>query len=110
MLSSARLFLRSLPLFLPALDGRLLDFEPRRQLAGLRRFIVEFFYFGVNEARACLFVGLFFAAVFWVPRNGLLAAGHGSASVDSRPVRRDAVEMRRMGAYFFITVTGESVS
>jgi hypothetical protein len=54
MLDSARIFLRSIPLFLPALDGHLLDFGPRRQLAGLRRFAVEFFYFGVKEARACL--------------------------------------------------------
>jgi uncharacterized membrane protein YoaT (DUF817 family) len=71
MLDSARIFLRSIPLFLPALDGHLLDFGPRRQLAGLRRFAVEFFYFGVKEARACLFVALFFTAVFSVPRNGL---------------------------------------
>jgi uncharacterized membrane protein YoaT (DUF817 family) len=70
-LNSARIFLRSIPLFLPALDGYLLDFEPRRQLAGLRRFTVEFLYFGVKEARACLFVVLFFTAVFSMPRNGL---------------------------------------
>lgn len=37
----------------------------------MRRFAVEFFYFGVKEARACLFVVLFFAAVFSVPRAGL---------------------------------------
>jgi uncharacterized membrane protein YoaT (DUF817 family) len=72
MLNPARTFLRSIPLLLPALDCHLLDFEPRSQLAGLRRFIVEFCYFGVKEARACLFVGLFFAAVFSVPRSGLL--------------------------------------
>jgi len=71
MLNSARIFLRSIPLFLPALDGHLLDFEPRQELGGLRRFIVEFIYFGVKEARACLFVVLFFTAVFSVPRNGL---------------------------------------
>jgi uncharacterized membrane protein YoaT (DUF817 family) len=71
MLNSARIFLRSIPLFLPALDGYLLDFGPRRDLAGLHRFIVEFFYFGIKEARACLFVVLFFTAVFSVPRNGL---------------------------------------
>jgi uncharacterized membrane protein YoaT (DUF817 family) len=71
MLNSARVFLRSIPLFLPALDGHLLDFEPRPQLAGSRRFVVEFLYFGVKEARACLFVALFFTAVFSVPGNGL---------------------------------------
>jgi len=53
------------------LDGRLLDFGPRLSLTGLRRFVVEFFYFGIKEARACLFVVLFFTAVFSVPRGGL---------------------------------------
>ncbi|KHS79807.1 MULTISPECIES: DUF817 domain-containing protein [Pectobacterium] len=37
---------------------------------GLTRFLIEFFYFGVKEARACLFVGLFFLAVFSVPKAG----------------------------------------
>ena len=32
----------------------------------------EFLWFGLKEARACLFAGLFFAAVFLVPRAGLL--------------------------------------
>jgi uncharacterized membrane protein YoaT (DUF817 family) len=41
-------------------------------LTGLRRFAAEFWYFGLKEARACLFVALFFAAVFSVPRTGLL--------------------------------------
>lgn len=72
MLNAARIVLRSIPVWLPALDGHLLDFAPRRGLAGLPRFTVEFFYFGVKEARACLFVALFFAAVFSVPRSGLL--------------------------------------
>ena len=31
----------------------------------------EFLWFGLKEARACLFAGLFFAAVFLVPRGGL---------------------------------------
>jgi uncharacterized membrane protein YoaT (DUF817 family) len=53
------------------LDAHLLNFDPRRRLDGLRRFAVEFFYFGVKEARACLFVGLFFTAIFSVPRAGL---------------------------------------
>ena len=34
--------------------------------------LCEFLYFGVKQARACLFAGLFFAAVFSVPRAGLL--------------------------------------
>jgi len=71
MLNSARLFLRSVPPSLLTLDGHLLNFGQRHQLAGLRRFAVEFFYFGVKEARACLFAVLFFAAVFSVPRGGL---------------------------------------
>jgi uncharacterized membrane protein YoaT (DUF817 family) len=71
MLNSARAFFRSIPMSLLTLDGRLLDFGPRLSLTGLRRFAVEFFYFGVKEARACLFVVLFFTAVFSVPRNGL---------------------------------------
>ncbi|WUR15830.1 DUF817 domain-containing protein [[Empedobacter] haloabium] len=56
---------------LAALDSHLTDARPRA-LAGWRRALVEFLYFGVKEARACLFVGLFFAAVFLVPRAGLL--------------------------------------
>ena len=31
----------------------------------------EFVWFGIKEARACLFAGLFFLAVFLVPRTGL---------------------------------------
>ena len=37
---------------------------------GLTRFLIELLYFGVKEARACLFVGLFFLAVFSVPKAG----------------------------------------
>jgi uncharacterized membrane protein YoaT (DUF817 family) len=70
--TTARSSLRFIPLSLQTLDGHLTDFGPRLSLIGLRRFAVEFFYFGVKEARACLFVVLFFAAVFAVPRNGLL--------------------------------------
>ncbi|MES2938816.1 MAG: DUF817 domain-containing protein [Pseudomonadota bacterium] len=40
-------------------------------MSGLPRFALEFLYFGAKEARACLFAGLFFAAVFAVPRAGL---------------------------------------
>ncbi len=69
MLSSARILLRLAPL--STLDGHLLNFGPRRQLAGLPRFAAEFFYFGIKEARACLFVVLFFTAVFSVPRSGV---------------------------------------
>ena len=41
-------------------------------LTGFPRFCVEFLAFGLKEARACLFVGLFFASVFLVPRAGIL--------------------------------------
>ncbi|MDY4323234.1 DUF817 domain-containing protein [Pectobacterium brasiliense] len=58
---------------------RLLDQHFQQQLekgitpsspTGLTRFLIEFLYFGVKEARACLFVGLFFLAVFSVPKAG----------------------------------------
>ena len=55
---------------LSAIDSFLMDDRPRR-LAGLRRGLVEFLWFGIKEARACLFVGLFFAAIFLMPRAGL---------------------------------------
>lgn len=54
-----------------ALDAWLVDVAPRPCLHGLRRFCVEFLWFGLKEARACLFAGLFFAAVWLVPRAGL---------------------------------------
>jgi uncharacterized membrane protein YoaT (DUF817 family) len=52
------------------IDNFLMDGRPR-SLAGLRRGLVEFLWFGIKEARACLFVGLFFAAIFLMPRAGL---------------------------------------
>lgn len=56
----------------PTLDTWLLDDRPRPSLAGIRRASVEFLWFGIKEARACLFAGLFFLAVFGVPRAGIL--------------------------------------
>ncbi len=56
---------------LTALDRHLLASHDRPSLAGPARFAVEFLYFGIKEARACLFVCLFFAAVFSIPRAGL---------------------------------------
>jgi len=56
---------------LRALDAHLLAERAKPELAGITRFAVEFFYFGIKEARACLFVVLFFAAVFTLPRAGL---------------------------------------
>jgi len=58
-------------MYLQALDKHLTADKTSPALAGLRRFAVEFLYFGIKEARACLFVALFFAAVFTLPRAGL---------------------------------------
>ena len=55
-----------------ALDARLFALpKSAAELVGLRRFLVEFLYFGFKEARACLFAGLFFTAVFLTPRAGV---------------------------------------
>jgi uncharacterized membrane protein YoaT (DUF817 family) len=69
---SLRFSARAASLRLSVLDEHLLKPRARPELGGLSRFALEFVYFGVKEARACLFVGLFFAAVFSVPRGGLL--------------------------------------
>jgi uncharacterized membrane protein YoaT (DUF817 family) len=55
-----------------SLDAYLLDVEPHRGLSGARRALTEFLWFGVKNARACLFAGLFFLSVFAVPRAGVL--------------------------------------
>ncbi|WP_431095440.1 DUF817 domain-containing protein [Polaromonas aquatica] len=54
-----------------ALDNWLIRTKSHEGLSGFRRFLVEFGCFGLKEARACLFAGLFFAAVFLVPRAGV---------------------------------------
>ncbi|MDP9839640.1 uncharacterized membrane protein YoaT (DUF817 family) [Neorhizobium huautlense] len=53
------------------LDVYLCDLRPWGELRGFTRFIVEFLYFGIKEARACLFVGLFMMSVFLVPKAGM---------------------------------------
>ena len=53
------------------IDAHLLDFAPRLKLTGFGRFAAEFLYFGIKEARACLFVAMFFSALFMVPRSGV---------------------------------------
>lgn len=58
-------------MYLQLLDNHLLAEKTAPRLAGLCRFSIEFLYFGIKEARACLFVALFFAAVFTLPRAGL---------------------------------------
>ena len=57
---------------LRSLDAHLVDARPRPALSGVRRRLFEFFWFGIKQARACLFAGLFFLAVFTVPRAGML--------------------------------------
>jgi uncharacterized membrane protein YoaT (DUF817 family) len=42
------------------------------QLSGFGRFLVEFLCFGIKQARACLFAGLFFLSVFAIPRAGIM--------------------------------------
>jgi uncharacterized membrane protein YoaT (DUF817 family) len=59
-------------MLLRELDAHFLNLPARPELSGVRRAALEFWYFGIKQARACLFVGLFFAAVFTVPRDGLL--------------------------------------
>jgi len=56
---------------LAAFDARLVDARARA-VEGWRRAGAEFLAFGIKEARACLFAGLFFAAVALVPRAGIL--------------------------------------
>lgn len=58
---------------LASLDTHLLTASARDDLPGWRRFVIEFLYFGIKEARACLFVALFFASVLLVPRAGLFS-------------------------------------
>jgi uncharacterized membrane protein YoaT (DUF817 family) len=58
--------------FLNQLDAHFTQSDARPELVGWQRIAVEFCYFGIRQARACLFAGLFFAAVFAVPRGGLL--------------------------------------
>lgn len=56
---------------LESLDRALIDSQPAPALSGFRRFVVEFLMFGIKEARACLFAGLFFVSIFVTPREGL---------------------------------------
>lgn len=56
---------------LAALDTHLLTASARHDVRGWQRFALEFLYFGIKNARACLFVALFFASVLLVPRAGL---------------------------------------
>lgn len=56
------------------MDNRLDRFlmqPPATRLSGFARFSLDFLWFGLKELRACLFAGLFFVAIFCVPRAGL---------------------------------------
>lgn len=53
------------------LDDWLMHRPPDPELKGFRRLMTEFWFFGLKEARACLFAGLIFAAIFAVPKTGL---------------------------------------
>ncbi len=54
------------------IDHWLMKPRTRADLTGIKRFFVEFLFFGLKEARACLFAGLFFIAIFVIPKSGLL--------------------------------------
>jgi uncharacterized membrane protein YoaT (DUF817 family) len=43
----------------------------RAAFQAMRACLWEFLIFGIKQARACLFVGLFFAAIFLLPRHGV---------------------------------------
>ncbi len=58
-------------MFVNKLDSHLLHISPNAALRGFARFITEFIYFGIKEARACLFVVLFFTAMMLTPRAGV---------------------------------------
>ena len=51
---------------------RFLIHPPATACRGLKRAGLEFVWFGVKELRACLFAGLFFIAIFTVPRAGIM--------------------------------------
>ncbi|MDE2427105.1 MAG: DUF817 domain-containing protein [Burkholderiales bacterium] len=56
---------------LSSIDQFLLQPPATKELHGVARFFTEFWYFGIKELRACLFVGLFFASILIVPKAGL---------------------------------------
>lgn len=53
-------------------DRYVTDATARPGLTGMRRILAEFVWFTLKEARACLFAGLFFGAVFLMPKAGVL--------------------------------------
>jgi len=77
------------------IDHHLMAPPDRPELSGVRRFIVEFWYFGIKEARSCLFAGLFFAAIFLMPRQGLFGIP-----------RYDALLLFALAVQFWMVRTG----
>lgn len=57
---------------LESVDKVLLNPGSASELSRPGRLAKEFLFFGVKQARACLFAGLFFVTVFLVPRGGAL--------------------------------------
>ena len=57
---------------LSQLDAWLIHRAPEPHLMGVSRFLKEFWFFGLKNARACLFAGLFFLSMMLVPRTGVL--------------------------------------
>ncbi|WP_189493378.1 DUF817 domain-containing protein [Formosimonas limnophila] len=53
-------------------DVWLIHRAPETELSGFSRFFKEFWFFGLKNARACLFAGLFFLSMMFVPRTGVL--------------------------------------
>lgn len=58
------------------LDKILMAHTPNNS-QGIKRFILEFWFFGIINARSCLFAGFFFLALFLVPAKG----GNGASSL-----------------------------
>ncbi|MCW5625366.1 MAG: DUF817 domain-containing protein [Burkholderiales bacterium] len=56
---------------LRTIDAELIGPARPSPIHGVRRFVAEFLFFGIKEARACLFAGLFFLSVLLVPRDGV---------------------------------------
>ena len=54
------------------IDAALTDSHERTSLRGFPRLIAELWYFGLKQMRAGLFAEFFFAAVFLMPREGVL--------------------------------------
>ncbi|MCC8366940.1 DUF817 domain-containing protein [Xenorhabdus sp. PB61.4] len=53
------------------IDKILMEHKPNNS-TGVKRFILEFLFFGLINARSCLFAGFFFLALFLVPAKGIL--------------------------------------